>query len=208
MKNQLTDRQEEILQFIQHFVDENDFVPTIRDIASHFGMASPYGVQRHLDALEKKGYLTKQRNLSRSISLVDRLKAAVEKQQSIEVPVIGRVAAGMPITAIENQDGSLVIDRNFLKGRTDHFALKVRGDSMIDEGIYEDDYVVVSTTSQAQHEEIIVAKLNDEVTIKRFYRKNNVVQLVPANKKYAPIPVKNLEELTIIGRVVGVMRWL
>jgi repressor LexA len=206
MSKNLTQRQKEILEYIRKFRDEKGYPPTIREIATWFGFTSTFGVQRHLDALRKKGYLSKDSNTSRGFTLVG--GASVEPLPFISVPVIGRVAAGVPITAIENFDGNLLVDKNFLRGRDTHFALKVKGDSMIDDGIFEGDYVIVSPETEAKNDEIIVARIGDEATVKRFQAKAGHIQLIPANTKYKPITVNDVDNFAVIGKVVGVMRWL
>ncbi|MCE1187706.1 MAG: transcriptional repressor LexA [Ignavibacteria bacterium] len=207
MSEQLTERQREILEFIRQFIDETGYPPTLREISRQFGMSSTFGVQRHLDALKKKGYLSKDSFTSRGLSLV-KSESAAEAVPFSQIPVVGRVAAGLPITAIENIEGNLLVDNNFLKRRDNHFALRVKGDSMIDDGIFDGDYVIVAPSTDAREGEIVVARLQDEVTVKRFSQKQGQIQLLPANKHFSPIIVNNLEIFTIIGKVVGVMRWL
>ncbi len=207
MSKNLTDRQEQILSFIEEYIRENSYPPTLREIGNRFGIVSTFGVQRHLDALNKKGFLNKGANTSRTLSLVRQEKTA-EVLPFRQVPVVGRVAAGVPITAIENLDGNLLIDNAFLKNKDEHFALKVKGDSMIDDGIFDGDFVIVCPATEAEHDEIIVAMLQDEATVKRFYNRAGVIQLLPANKSFKPIIINNFEEFSIIGKVVGVMRWM
>ena len=214
MSKEITSRQQEILQFLQQFISESGYPPTLREIGKQFGMSSTFGVQRHIEALQKKGYLSRDSNTSRGLNILrdsdNNELPSIQREDSdyAKVPVIGRVAAGMPITAIENREGSLLIDGSFLRSKEDHFALKVKGDSMIDDGIFDGDFVIVSPSREAHQDEIIVARLHDEVTVKRFHQKNGKVQLIPANVKYKPIDVKDLNEFTVIGKVVGVMRWL
>jgi repressor LexA len=209
MKKELTQRQEEILNFIQNFLQENGYPPTIRQIGSHFGISSTFGVKGHMDALEKKGYLNKESNTSRGISLV---RNFVEEEKVIyseppRIPIVGRVAAGSPIMAVENIEGSILLDPAFLNRSKDCFALKVKGDSMLNAGIFEGDLVVVSPTASAVNGEIIVARLHDEVTVKTFENKYNRVRLIPENDKYQPIDVTGKKEFSIVGKVVGVLRW-
>lgn len=208
MSEQLTERQKEILEFIRQFIDETGYPPTLRDISRKFGMSSTFGVQRHIDALTKKGYLSKESNTSRGLCLVRDESSRNEPDPFSQIPIVGRVAAGLPITAMENIEGSLLVDNNFLRHRDNHFALKVKGDSMIDDGIFDGDFVIVSPSVDAHNGEIVVASLLDEVTVKRFSNRNGQIQLLPANKQFSPIIINNLENFTIIGKVVGVMRWL
>jgi len=208
MKTQLTDRQQEILNFIQEYVDFNGFPPTYREIGKRFNIVSTFGVKRHIDALIKKGYLNNESNLSRTLSIIDIKSRHVTTLTNniIEIPVVGRVAAGMPIFAEENIEGSLSIDKNFLGSRTECFGLKVRGDSMINAGILEGDLVIIQPQKEAANGDIIVALLHDEATMKKYLLENGTIYLIPENENYKPIVVENKEEFTIIGKVIGVFR--
>jgi repressor LexA len=214
MKKQLTDRQEEILTFIQQFQQENGYPPTLREIGKRFDISSTFGVKRHLDALTKKGYLNILSNASRGISINrdDFETTSVIDLHQInnipKIPIIGRVAAGSPITAEENVEGSIVIDESFMKKDVDSFALKVKGDSMIDAGIFEGDLVIVSPKTSSVNGDIIVARIDDEVTVKIYENKNQQIRLIPQNKNYEPIIVDNKNEFAIVGKVTGVVRWL
>ena len=211
MKNQTTERQEEILTFIQQYTGENGFPPTLREIGKQFGISSTFGVKRHLDALVKKGYLNIESNSSRAITLVKSNNA--EKEVVLErndlftkIPVIGRVAAGTPITAIENIEGNIVVDSSFIKKTQDSFALKVKGDSMINAGIFEGDVVIVAPTTEAFNGQTVVAMIDDEVTVKVFHKKNNKILLIPENDKYQPIEVEKTKDFKLVGKVVGLVR--
>ncbi|MDP2303128.1 MAG: transcriptional repressor LexA [Ignavibacteria bacterium] len=212
MKKELTDRQKEILEFINQFRGENGYPPTLREIGRNFGMASTFGVKRHLDALEKKGYLTVESNSSRAISVIEDNDPLTSNVFSIEdfyarIPIVGRVAAGTPISAIENIEGNLVVDSNLLKKGDDCFALRVKGESMINAGIFDGDLVIVSSQTEANNNDIIVAMIDNEATVKRFSNKRGKIQLLPENDSFSPIDVNYLENFTIIGKVVGIMRW-
>ena len=214
MKNTLTDRQSDILSFIEQFRTENGYPPTLREIGKKFDISSTFGVKRHLEALVKKGYIAVESNASRGISyLRHEFENTAEKviaSQNIftKIPIVGRVAAGTPILAIENIEGSLVIDPSFLKKSGEHFALKVRGDSMIEAGIFDGDFVIVSSRKDALNGEIIVAMVGDEVTVKTYERKSNRISLVPQNKNYSPIQIDEKSEFSILGKVSGVIRLL
>jgi repressor LexA len=204
-KENITNRQKEILDFIQDYVDFNGYPPTYREIGKHFNIASTFGVKRHIDALIKKGYLSNESGASRTLSLI--VDNAREKSNSIiDIPIVGRVAAGAPILAEENIEGNLSLDKNLVGNRTECFGLKVRGDSMINAGILEGDLVIIQPQRDAQNGDIIVALLHDEATMKRFHVENNKIYLIPENDNYEPIVVDNPEEFTIIGKVVGVFR--
>jgi len=214
MKNKLTDRQEEILTFIKQFTVESGYPPTLREIGKHFQISSTFGVKRHLEALVKKGFINIESNASRGISLIkkntdDNTDAHWNDESAfIKIPVIGRVAAGLPITAIENLESSLIIDPSFLKKAEDAFALRVKGDSMINAGINDKDLVIVSPYEQAKNGDIVVALLNDEATVKKFELVNNKIKLIPENNAYNPIEVNSQDDFKLVGKVKGVVRWL
>lgn len=213
MKDKLTDRQKEILLHIQQFINENGFPPTLREIAAHFGMASTFGVKRHLDALKKKGYLKIESFASRAISLNKPSFEEIESEEVnynskvISIPVVGRVAAGSPILSEENLDGMISIDSNFFKNNTDCFALRVSGDSMINAGIFDGDLVIVNPDEKVSQHDIVVARVDDEITVKNYEKKNNKILLIPQNEKYEPITVTEKNNFSIVGKVIGVLRW-
>ena len=214
MKNTLTDRQKDILNFIEQFRNENGYPPTLREIGKKFGISSTFGVKRHLDALVKKGYIAVESNASRGISYLrheyDDSSERVIGSENVftKIPIVGRVAAGTPILAIENIEGSLVVDPSFLKKSGEHFALKVRGDSMIEAGIFDGDFVIVSSRKEALNGEIIVAMVNDEVTVKTYENKSNRINLIPQNKNYSPIQIDRNSDFSILGKVSSVIRLL
>ena len=210
MKNDLTQRQKNILDFIQEYISFNGYPPTYREIGKQFGITSTFGVKRHIDALIKKGFLNSESNTSRTLSLTD-LNSVNHKgkliPESLPIPIVGRVAAGYPVLAEENIEGTLSIDASLIKRRKNCFGLKVRGDSMIEAGIFEGDIVIVNQQKDAMNGDIVIALLGDESTLKRFEINKNEVHLIPANKKYSKIILKNREDFTIIGKVLGVFRW-
>jgi len=213
-KKQLTERQEEIFIFIQQYQQENGYPPTLREIGKRFSISSTFGVKRHLEALTKKGYVNILSNASRGIS-INREDFETTNAISIneintlnKIPIIGRVAAGSPILAEENVEGSIVIDPGFLKKDADSFALKVKGDSMIEAGIFEDDLVIISPKAFAVNGDIVVARVDDEVTVKIYENKNQQIRLIPQNKMYEPIVITSKNEFSIVGKVTGVLRWL
>ncbi len=192
----LNDRAREILVFIRRFTREHGSAPTIREIGQHFGISSTNGVRYYLDLLKNEGHIAREKRKSRGI------RAAAS---AAGIPVLGRVAAGQPILAEENMSGTLEMEGLF--GETDNlFALQVRGDSMIDAGILEGDYVIVRKQEQARAGEIVVALLEDEATVKYFQPRRGHVELVAANEKYEPIIVGRDEALRILGIVRGVVR--
>lgn len=208
MKNELTERQQQILDYIQQYVAVKGFPPSFREIGKQFGIASTFGVKRHIDALVKKGFLSNESKTSRTLAL---LGEAVNKSKHfldnlVELPIVGRVAAGHPILAEENIEGNFMVDSNMINNKNSCFGLKVRGDSMINAGIFENDLVIISPQQDVSNGDIVVALLRDEATMKRFFRKDNKVTLLPENEKYQPIEVENMEEFSIVGKVVGVFR--
>ena len=214
MKDKLTDRQEDILTFIKQFTLETGYPPTLREIGKHFQISSTFGVKRHLEALVKKGFINIESNASRGISLIrknsDDIVDGILRDDNVfvKIPVLGRVAAGIPINAVENLEGSLVVDPSFLKKSENAFALRVKGDSMINAGINDKDLVIVSPSEQARNGDIIVAMLNDEATVKKFEFINNKIRLIAENNAYTPIEVKSQDDFKVIGKVKGVVRWL
>lgn len=214
MKDKLTDRQEKILTFIKQFTLESGYPPTLREIGKHFQISSTFGVKRHLEALVKKGFINIESNASRGIAVIrktseDFIESSLSAENIfLKIPIIGRVAAGLPLNSVENYEGSLVIDSSFLKKDEDAFALRVKGDSMIDAGINDKDLVIVSPKEQARNGDIVVAILNDEATVKKFEFINNKIRLIAENNNYLPIEVKNEDDFKVIGKVKGVVRWL
>lgn len=214
MKNKLTDRQEEILTFIRQFTNETGYPPTLREIGKHFQISSTFGVKRHLEALVKKGFINVESNASRGISFLKKSsdetvdRSVKEENIFIKIPILGRVAAGLPIDAVENLEGSLVVDPSFLKKIEEAFALRVKGDSMINAGINDRDLVIVAPKEQAKNGDIVVAMLNDEATVKKFEFINNKIRLIAENNSYNPIDVKTTDDFRLIGKVKGVVRWL
>ncbi|MGE5436993.1 MAG: transcriptional repressor LexA [Syntrophothermus sp.] len=207
MKNVLTDRQKNILDFIQQYRDEVGYPPTLREIGKKFGITSTFGVKRHLDALVKKGFLSVESNSSRAIS-ISKNKNDIDTNSFLSIPLVGRVAAGFPILAIENIENNIVIDKSLVGKGEDSFALKVKGDSMINAGIFEGDIVIVSPSTDVSNGDIVVAMLDDEVTVKTYENKKNKIKLIPQNLNYKTIEVDERKSFSIVGKVVGVLRWL
>jgi len=207
MKNELTERQENIYQFIKDFIDFNNYPPTYREIGTNFNIVSTFGVKRHIDALIKKGFLTIGENSSRTISVTESSLNPKIYSDTIEIPIIGRVAAGQPILAEENIEGTINIQASLINSKNDCFALKVKGDSMINAGIFEGDVVIINPQNDAKNGEIVVAMIDNEATLKRFERKNGNITLIPENDNYSPIKVNNLNNFSIVGKALGVFRW-
>jgi repressor LexA len=203
---ELTRRQQEVLTFIRTFTAREGVPPTVREIGARFKV-TPRAAFDHLAALERKGVLERRATTgraSRSLVLSDRSRAS----EVVEIPILGRVAAGVPLLAEENREGALTLATSALPGRgEDCFALRVRGDSMIQAHIVEGDLVVVRRQDSAQPGDIVVALLDDEATVKRFLRDGDRVVLKPEHPTMAPIIVaEGAVELKILGKVVGLFR--
>jgi len=223
MTEPLTERQEKILSFIKKSIQDQGYPPTIREIGEHFGIRSTNGVNDHLKALERKGYLMRGELKSRALSVIEggrsgggrlgrisrRELSAVTEGEVVEVPVVGKVAAGAPILAQENITDHVRIDSMLLgDGGRKVFALRVAGDSMIGDGIFDGDYIFVRKQLQAGAGEIVVAMIEDEATVKRYYPEGDRVRFQPSNPRLQPIYVHrdDFRETQIIGVVVGVYR--
>jgi repressor LexA len=201
MPDILTKRQKEVLSFIRLHIEREGISPTVREIAGHFDFASPLSVQLHLNALSKKGFITKTPFKTRNIKVV-----GLTSRAGRNIPVLGRIRAGKPIIALEEIETHITIDKNIFKSR-DAFALNVTGDSMIDDGIFEGDIVIVKPEKEPLNGSIAVVLIDDEVTIKRFYKENVKVRLVPANSSMKP-QVLSPADVQYIGKVIGVIRKL
>lgn len=207
MKTGLTERQQAILDFLESFIEHNGFPPTLREIGKNFGISSTFGVKRHLDSLVSKGYIQVGSNSSRAILLLKKEKSIVAEEQA-SIPIIGKVAAGSPILAQQNMEGTFPVDPLVFKNWGNCFALKVKGDSMINAGIFENDIIIVNQQKDAYDGEIVVALINDEATVKRLKHEKSRILLIPENNNYTPIELKKGDEFSIVGKVVGVFRVL
>jgi len=207
----LTDRQREILDFITQSIRERGYPPTLREIGLHFGIRSTNGVNDHLRALEKKGYLQREDLKSRALRPVGvrgPVRASGQDDDFVEVPLVGRVAAGVPLLAVENVEDTVRVDRFFIGQTREVFALRVKGESMIEDGIFDGDYIFVRKQLQASRGDIVVAMINDEATVKRYYPEGDNIRFQPANAAMQPIIVRKRDwkSVNLIGLVVGVYR--
>src|SRR5712692_10619393 len=175
MRPLLTDRQREILNYIEREVRTTGVPPSIRQIGVALGISSTHGVRAHLQALEKKGYIHRSSRTSRGIVSLDRLRRTATRalHETVAIPMLGQVTAGQPILAVENRDGVLHLDLHLVHG-TDTFALRIQGDSMIGAGILDGDYVLVRPQQSADNGDIVVALLDDSVTVKRIGSINGI----------------------------------
>lgn len=194
----MTDTQRSVLEYVQKHLQENHRSPTVREVMRHFKWNSPQSARKHLLALEEKGYLEREDHIARGMRLVEPTVVGVS------IPILGKVAAGLPLLAEENREGTLVVDPSMARGGRNLFALTVRGDSMVNAHILPGDRVIVQQTTHATPGEIIVALIEGEATVKTFRKTSSKVVLEPANPKYEPIVITQDQDFRIIGKVVGV----
>ena len=198
MKLEPSKRQTEVLNFLTRHISKVGYPPTLREIAKHLGIRGFSAIKKHLDALEKKGHLSR-RSGARAIEIPDR-------PQAVSVPVLGRVAAGKPILAEENLLGTLAVDPTMVRGRN-VFLLKVKGESMKEAGILAGDLVLVKPQPDAESGEIVVAMVESEATVKRLIKKTGRIVLQPENPAFDPILITERDEtFQILGKVMGVLR--
>jgi len=203
VKPELTERQKQILDYIESLIVERGHSPTIREIGRRFGISSTNGVRSHLAALVKKGYLKKADYISRGLELTRKLASRIGR-----VPLVGSVPAGLPIDAVENIEGEIALDLSFMP-KGDSFSLTVTGDSMIGAGIYDGDVVVVQKQSVIRKGDIVVAIVDGEATVKRYFRDGERIRLQPENSDFEPIYVgRKSGDFRIAGKVVGLLRRL
>ena len=197
----LTDRQRKVLEYIQALIAERGHPPTIREIGRRFKIRSTNGVRTHLQALIKKGYLKKHALISRGLELTAKLSAGVGR-----LPLVGTVPAGNPIDAIENIEGEIAVDSTFLP-RSDCFTLRVQGDSMKGAGILDGDLILVQKQQVARRGDIVVAIVDGEATVKRYFPERDRIRLQPENPEFQPIFAgKTSGEFRLAGKVIGLMR--
>jgi repressor LexA len=195
----LTKRQAQILQYITEHITDHGYAPSYREIGQHFGLSSTATIAEHIESLKAKGYLSHEENLARSIQV--NAAQTGSNPLSFLVPLLGTVAAGRPIEAI-NTEESIDIPRDMMGGNV--FALRVKGESMIEDGIMSGDYIIVESTKTAKNGDIVVALVdNDKVTLKRFYREKDRIRLQPANSTMRPL---YFAQVAIQGKVKGVIR--
>jgi repressor LexA len=227
MADALTQRQREILDFITSSIMERGFPPTLREIGEHFSIRSTNGVNDHLKALEKKGHLRREDLKSRAMRPVlpdgngevvplhrprmgSNVEALASDDDMAEIPILGRVAAGQPILAVEHASDTVRVDRVLIGGHREVFGLRIVGESMIEDGIFDGDYVFVKKTPSASAGDIVVAMIEGEATVKRYYPEGDRIRFQPANSNMTPIIVRrsDFKSVDIIGIVVGVYRKL
>jgi repressor LexA len=214
----LTKKQHEVFQYIKTYTKKKGYAPTQREIKDHFGLKSFGSVQRYLKYLKEAGMLANDWNAKRGITLVsDDEKSSTSSSSSktvashsdyseYEIPLLGDVAAGNPIEALENPTEHLTVPPNLIKKDGQHFALRVQGESMIEDGILDGDYAIIRAENQARAGQTVVAVVDGEATLKKFYKKKNVVELHPANSTMSPIIVESDSDLKVVGHLVGLVR--
>jgi repressor LexA len=215
-RDALTKRQQQIFDFITGSIEDRGFPPTLREIGEHFGIRSTNGVNDHLKALEKKGFLRREDLKSRAMRPVTPISSlrqksgngAVMGEDFVDVPIVGRVAAGEPLLAVENVEDTVRVDRFFIGNNREVFALRVVGESMIEDGIHDGDYVFVKKTPTANRGDTVVAMIDGEATVKRYHPEGDQIRFQPANAAMQPIIVRrqDFRSVDLIGIVVGVYR--
>jgi repressor LexA len=203
----LTDRQRQVLDFIKSEVRRHGFPPTVRDIGEAVGLSSSSTVHAHLSALEAKGLIRRDPSKPRALEVLERDAAPAQPRaldNVVQLPVLGAVAAGMPILATENIESTIPLPTEVVRDDST-FVLRVKGDSMIDAGIFDGDYVVVRQQQTATNGDIVVAMLDDEATVKRYFREADRIRLQPENPTMQPIYAR---DVAILGKVVALFRRL
>ena len=199
---QITDRQREVLTFIANFTEENVYPPTVREISEHFGI-SLRAVQDHIAALQKKGYLSTEQKRSRSIKVLVDEREKAPKVDMEKVPLLGTIAAGKPLLSEENLDGYVNLTEPFIHPGKSYFALRVRGTSMINAGILEGDLAVIEQCETAIDGQIVVAILDEAITLKRYYKEASRIRLQPENPDFQPIYT---QDVRIAGTLSSIVR--
>lgn len=203
---ELSKRQQSILQFIINEIKSKGYPPSVREIGKAVGLKSPASVHSHLKTLEKLNYLRRDPAKPRAIEVIfnNNDQKSKSDKEMINIPVVGKVTAGAPILAEENVEDYFPVPVSYLKvGNNDLFMLKVSGDSMVEAGILNGDYVIAEKQSYAENNEIVIALLEEEATVKRFFKEKNHIRLQPENPAYEPIISKNVK---ILGKVTGLFR--
>ena len=204
----LTPRQREVLDYISRMIKDTRIPPTIREIGKNFDISSTNGVRAILSSLVRKGYIKRKPLVSRGIELVKGIKSSLVGQDAslVSIPILGRIAAGLPVLAVENIEGSITLDKNFFSADR-IFSLRVEGESMKNAGIFDGDYVVARQQPSADKGDIVVAIIGDEATVKKYYPENGRIRLEPANPEFRSIIVeRKTPGFLIAGKVIGLLR--
>ena len=202
MSQSLSDKQKNILEFLKQEIKTKGYPPSVREICDAVGLKSTSTVHGYLERLEKKGLIRRDPTKPRAIEILDDT-TYLSKKEMVNVPIVGRVTAGQPILAVENIEDTFPIPVQYLHN-SDVFMLSVRGESMIEAGILDGDYVLVQKKPTAENGDIVVALIEDEATVKTFYKEKDYIRLQPENSTMEPIIVR---DVAILGKVIGVMRF-
>lgn len=200
MTEPISAKQMEIYNFLKYYVEEKSFPPSVREICAAVGLKSTSTVHGHLKTLEKKGYINRDNTKTRALEIIE---FSERKKEIIDIPIIGKVTAGEPILAIENIEDTFPLPLNYVKHNKDLFILKIIGESMIEAGILDGDLAIIEKTNVAENGEIVVALIDNEATIKRFFKEDNYIRLQPENASMNPILVK---DCSVLGKLVGLYR--
>ena len=198
----ITQKQSEILEYIKSQILNKGYPPSVRDICAAVNLKSTSSVHAHLESLEKNGYIRRDPTKSRTIEIIDD-NFNLTRREVVNVPLIGQVAAGQPLLAVENITGYFPIPAEFIP-KEEVFMLNVKGESMVNAGIYDGDQIIVKQQSTASNGEIVVALIDDSATVKRFYKEDGHIRLQPENDFMDPIIV---DDCSIVGKVIGLIRW-
>jgi repressor LexA len=195
-----SDKQSEILKFIRSEIHAKGYPPSVREICVAVGLKSTSTVHGHLERLERKGIIRRDPTKPRAIEVLDGYET---KKEMVNIPIIGKVTAGQPILAVENVEDVFPVPMDFIQSNKQTFILKVQGESMIEAGINDGDYLIVEQRLSAENGDIVVALIDDEATVKAFYRENGYIRLQPRNSSMSPILV---DDVVILGKVIGLFR--
>ena len=203
--NYLNEKQEKILKFLKQELANKGYPPSVREICRAVGIKSTSTVHNHLEKLEEKGYIRRDPTKPRAIEILDDSTTHISKKELINIPIVGKVTAGQPILAVENVEDVFPLPIEYLRNvnNSNVFMLTVKGDSMIEAGIFDGDYVIVKQQPNAENGDIVVALIEDEATIKTFYKEKDHIRLQPQNSNMDPIIVR---DASILGKVIGVIR--
>nr|WP_257792010.1 transcriptional repressor LexA [Anoxybacter fermentans] len=202
----LSPRQRKILEFIMSEIEKKGYPPSVREIAKAVDLRSPSTVHSHLNTLEELGYIRKDPTKPRTIEvLVGDFSSNRPQKEMVHIPIVGKVTAGQPILAVENIEDFFPLPLDYIRGGKNQelFMLQIKGNSMVDAGILDGDYVIVRKQSHADNGDIVVALLEDEATVKRFFKEKDYIRLQPENSTLKPILVRDVQ---ILGKVIGVYR--
>ena len=202
MSRSSEDKQIEIYEFIKEQIIEKGYPPSVREICKGVGLSSTSSVHGHLSKLEKKGLIRRDSTKPRTIEI---LKEPIVPKEMVNIPILGKVTAGTPILAVENIEDTFPISLNFIPSNKDLFMLKISGESMIDAGILDGDLAIIEKTNTAKNGEIVVALIDNEVTLKRFFKEDKHIRLQPENKNMDPIILQD-DSVSIVGKLAGIFR--